>query len=46
MSDPPPTWQHHLKNAGRSFSQGVLQLLYANVCWGCNTSLRPDQNHF
>jgi ComF family protein len=46
MSDPPPTWPHHLANAGRTLGRGVLQLLYANVCWGCGAALRPDQHHF
>ncbi len=46
MSDPPPTWQHHLLTAGRSFFQGVLQLVYANVCWACNATLQPDRQHF
>jgi len=46
MSDPLPPWQQYLLNAGHSLTQGVLQLLYANVCWGCGASLRPDQKHF
>jgi ComF family protein len=35
-----------LASAGRTLARGVLQLLYANVCWGCGVALRPDQNHF
>jgi ComF family protein len=46
VSDPSPTWPRLLANAARSFAQGTLQLLYANLCWGCGASLRPDQNHF
>jgi ComF family protein len=46
MSDPAPTWLRHLANAARSLGQGALQLLYANLCWGCGAALRPDQNHF
>jgi ComF family protein len=46
MSGPRPTWQHYLANAARTIAQGTLQLLYANVCWGCGVNLRPEQQHF
>jgi ComF family protein len=46
MSEPSPTWQQRMAATGRSLAQGMLQLLYANVCWACGVALRPHDKAF
>ncbi len=35
-----------LLTTGRTWAQGLLELLYPGVCWGCGQALRPDEVRF
>jgi ComF family protein len=36
-------WLNHLRAAGRELGQGLLHLLYPNICGVCGRALLPDQ---
>jgi ComF family protein len=43
---PPPTWLRPVISAGRSFADGLLQLLYPNQCWVCGDAMNEERSGF